>query len=377
MAGGEINARFRGPRIRRIGHDGGMDKGNDMLDLPDTDTLYAALLARDPAWEGRALVGVTTTGIFCRLTCPARKPLPGNCRWFPSADAARAAGFRPCLRCHPLGATAEGDPMVRDLLAQLRADPGRRWSEADLAAMGLDPSTVRRAFKRHFGQSFLEMDRAARLRAGMESLAKGSAMIDAQLDAGFDSASGFRAAFARLFGHAPHRLRQGSDLLADWIDTPLGGMIAIADDRALHLLEFIDRKALPEGLRRLSAHAGGRVGLGRTRVHDRTESRLAAYFAGKAPILDVPVTLHGTPFQQQVWRALQDIPAGRTRSYAQLAAVIGRPTAIRAVARANATNRIALVVPCHRVIGADGTLTGYAGGLWRKERLIAIERGYA
>ena len=348
-----------------------------MLDLPDTDTLYAALLARDPAWEGRALVGVTTTGIFCRLTCPARKPLPQNCRWFATPDAAQAAGFRPCRRCYPLGPTAEGDALVGDLIARLEARPGHRWSESDLLALGHDPSTVRRAFKRHFGQSFLDMARAARLKGGMGRLAKGSAMIDAQLEAGFDSASGFRGAFARLFGHAPHQMRQGSDLLADWIDTPLGGMIAICDDQALHLLEFIDRKALPDGLRRLSTHVGGRVGLGRTATHDLTEAQLAAYFAGRAPRLDVPVTLHGTPFQQQVWRALQDIPAGQTRSYAQLALAIGRPTATRAVARANATNRIALVVPCHRVIGADGTLTGYAGGLWRKEKLIGIERGYA
>ena len=131
-----------------------MDKVTDMLDLPDNDTLYAALLARDPAWEGRALVGVTTTGIFCRLTCPARKPLPQNCRWFASPDAAQAAGFRPCRRCHPLGATADGEPLVRDLLARLDKRPDRRWSEADLLALGHDPSTVRRAFKRHFGQSF-------------------------------------------------------------------------------------------------------------------------------------------------------------------------------------------------------------------------------
>lgn len=348
-----------------------------MLDLPDDDTLYAALLARDAAYDGRALVGVITTGIFCRLTCPARKPRPQNCRWFASAAAAEAAGFRPCRRCHPQGATAEGEPLVRDLLAQLSARPGHRWSEADLAALGHDPSTVRRAFRRQFGQSFLQMARAARLRDGVAHLARGAAMIDAQLEAGFDSASGFRAAFARLFGHPPHRLQRGAGLRADWIDTPLGGMIAIADDTALHLLEFIDRKALPDGLRRLSAHVGGRVGLGRTPVHDRVDAQLAAYFAGQAPRFDVPVALHGTPFQQQVWRALQDIPAGQTRSYAQLAGAIGRPTAMRAVARANATNRIALVVPCHRVIGADGTLTGYAGGLWRKEKLIAIERAYA
>ena len=351
-----------------------MTKETTMLDLPDHDTLYAALTARDARFEGRAFVGVITTGIFCRLTCPARKPRPENCRWFASPAEALAQGFRPCMRCHPTGAGA--DRIIADLTSRLQAQPGHHWSEADLAALGYDPSTVRRAFRRHFGQSFLQMARAARLRCGLRTMTKGSPMIEAQLDAGFDSASGFRAAFQRLFGHPPHEWRGPADLRADWIDTPLGGMIAIADDHALHLLEFIDRKALPQGLRKLSALVGGRIGLGRTGLHDRTEAELDAYFSGRNPLFSVPVQLHGTEFQTLVWRALQQIPAGQTRSYAALANAIGRPNAVRAVARANATNRLALVVPCHRVIGADGTLTGYAGGLWRKERLIAAEQVY-
>ena len=347
------------------------------LNLPDPDTLYRALLARDPAYEGRALVGVTSTGIFCRLTCPARKPLPENCRWFGTADQAAAAGFRPCRRCHPTGPQAAGDPLVAGLVARLLAEPDRRWTEGDLTALGLDPSTVRRAFRRHFGQTFLQHARALRLRAGVRAITKGAAMIDAQLDAGFDSASGFRGAFARLFGHPPHELRGDADLRADWIDTPLGGMIAIAGDDALHLLEFTDRKALPAQLRQVSVAAGGRIGLGRNALTDRVEAQLAAFFAGRLPRFDLPLRLHGTDFQRRTWQALQRIPAGQTRSYAQLAAALDQPTAVRAVANANARNRIAIVVPCHRVIGADGTLTGYAGGLWRKEKLIEIERAYA
>ncbi|WP_405403069.1 bifunctional transcriptional activator/DNA repair enzyme AdaA [Paracoccus sp. Ld10] len=341
--------------------------------MPNDDDLYAALLARDPGFDGRALVGVTSTGIFCRLTCPARKPRRDNCRWFADAAAARAAGFRPCLRCRPEG---QVPPLVATLGAALAADPARRWSEADLIALGHDPSTVRRLFRQHLGTSFLQLARAARLRAGLTTLTQGGRMIDAQLDAGFDSASGFRHAFARLFGHAPHQMQGMADLRADWIDTPLGGMIAIADDDALHLLEFTDRKALPQGLRRLSALAGGRIGLGRTAVTDRVQAALAGFFSGGDGRLDLPVRLRGTPFQTRVWQALQAIPAGQTRSYGQLAAAIGHPTAVRAVAAANGANRLALVVPCHRVIGADGTMTGYAGGLWRKERLIALERSY-
>ncbi|TRW95534.1 bifunctional transcriptional activator/DNA repair protein Ada [Paracoccus sp. M683] len=347
-----------------------------MLDLPEPGALYDALSSRDPAFEGRAYVGVTTTGIFCRLTCPARRPRPENCRWFASPAQAAAAGFRPCLRCHPTGPEAEGHATVTALIAALHADPERRWSESDLTGLGHDPSTVRRAFKRHFGQTFLEIARAARLREGLKSITKGSAMIDAQLDAGFDSASGFRTAFTRLFGHPPHQMRQPADLRADWIETPLGGMIAIADDTALHLLEFTDRKALPQGLRRLSGFVGGRIGLGRTAVTDRTESQLAQFFAGDRPLFDLDLHLHGTDFQRRVWQGLRQIPAGDTRSYAQLAGAIGQPSATRAVANANANNRIAIVIPCHRVIGADGTLTGYAGGLWRKQRLIEVERSY-
>lgn len=354
------------------------DAMNSLFPLPQPDTLHAALLRRDPAYEGRAWVGVTTTGIFCRLTCPARKPLAENCRWFDSPAAALSAGFRPCRRCHPLGPEAAGDPVVQRLLAMLNADPARRWTEADVAQAGLDPSTVRRAFRRHTGMTFLELARQMRLREGMRGLAAGAPVIAAQMDAGFDSASGFRDAFARLFGHPPAAMTGAAPLLlADWIDTPLGGMIAVADARSLHLLEFTDRRGLGAELRRLSAGAGGRIGLGRTAITERAERQLTRYFAAESGDFDVPLTLHGTPFLREVWRELQRIPPGATISYGDLAQRIGRPTAARAVARANGANQIAIVIPCHRVIGADGTLTGYAGGLWRKQALIGIERRLA
>lgn len=346
-----------------------------MLDLmPDAGRLYAALLARDAAFEGRALVGVATTGIFCRLTCPARKPRPENCRWFATPAEALGAGFRPCLRCHPLAPEAAADPTVQALLALLQADPARRWTEADVAAQGFEPSTVRRAFRRHLGMTFLELARQSRLREGVTRLAAGEPVIEAQLDAGFDSASGFRDAFARLFGHPPAALRRGeAGLGAGWIDTPLGGMIAVADDRSLHLLEFVGRKALPAELRRLSHGAGGRIGFHRSAAMDRVEAELARYFAAEAARFTVPLALHGTAFHRLVWDALRAIPPGETVSYGALAQRIGRPTASRAVARANGANQIAIIIPCHRVIGADGSLTGYGGGLWRKQALIGIE----
>lgn len=345
-----------------------------MTRIPDPHTLYSALAARDPRFEGRAIVGVVTTGIFCRIGCPARTPRPENCRWFATAGDARAAGFRPCLRCDPEG---QGPALVAALLAALDRDPAHRWSEAELTALGHDPSTVRRLFRRRFGQSFLQMARARRLGHGIHSLGRGAPVITAQLDAGFESASGFRQAFRRLFGHAPHHMREGGVALADWIETPLGPMIAIADDERLHLLEFTERKALPQGLARLSRILKGRIGLGRTAETARCESALADYLEARTGTLDLPFALHGTDFQKRVWTALRQIPPGATESYGGLAARIGSPGAVRAVASANAANRLALVVPCHRVIGADGRLQGYAGGVWRKERLIALEAAWA
>ncbi len=345
-----------------------------MFTLPDPDTLYQALLDRSPAYEGRAYVAVASTRIFCRLTCPAPKPLRRNCSFHETPAACLAAGFRPCKRCNPLGEVA---PDHAALLEALRKDPVRRWSEADLIRLGHDPSTLRRAFRRQFGMTFLDMARQTRLAAGARALSGGAPVIAAQLEAGFDSASGFRAAFQRLTGIAPGRMEGEALLKAAFLDTALGGMVTVCDDHAVYLLEFTSRRALPREMRALAQAAKGRIGLGRTAITDRLEGELAEYFSGHRAAFTLRLSPLGTPFQRQVWDALQRIPAGETVSYASLAACIGRPEAARAVAAANGANPVALLIPCHRVIGADGQLTGYGGGIWRKERLIALERTHA
>ncbi|MEM7520031.1 MAG: trifunctional transcriptional activator/DNA repair protein Ada/methylated-DNA--[protein]-cysteine S-methyltransferase [Pseudomonadota bacterium] len=348
-----------------------------MFDLPDDDTLYAALLGRDAAFEGRAYVGVTSTGVFCRLTCPARKPKRANCLFFDSIGACVSAGFRACKRCHPLGPAAEADPLVARLLTALEADPTRRWGEADITALGVDLSTARRAFKRHFGMTFLEMARLARLRQGAAALPHGGRVIDAQLDAAYDSSSAFRAAFVKWLGLPPAAFAKDALLRADWFDTDLGPLIAVSDARALHLLEFSERKALPGALKRLYKAARGSLGFGRHPPTDQIEAEMQAFLAGRAARFETPLAPLGSAFSQTVWGALRQIPAGQTRSYSAVARSIGRPDAVRAVARANGANPIAIAIPCHRVIGADGALTGYGGGLWRKQTLIELERGYA
>lgn len=201
-------------------------------------------------------------------------------------------------------------------------------------------------------------------------------MNDLPQPQGFGSPAAFRVTLAQLMEVAPESFPATGALMADWIDTPLGPMVAVADDQALHLLEFPERRILPAELKRLAARIGG-IGLGRTDAVARAESELADYFAGRSARFTVPLAPLGADFAQRVWQALRDIPAGETRSYTEMAARIGRPEAVRAVARANGANPIAVLIPCHRVLGADGSLTGYGGGLWRKQRLIELERRYA
>lgn len=347
-----------------------------LFNLPNHDTLYQALLDRDARYDGQAYVCVSSTGVFCRLTCPARKPKSENCTFFGTVGECLEAGYRACKRCHPLAPIALSDPAIALLLAALDERPDYRWREDDIVRMGFDLSTVRRSFKRQFGMTFLEMARQRRLRDGFETLADGGAVIESQMDAGFDSASAFRVAFAKLIGKAPGKLSADPLLFADWVLTPLGDMIAVSSRSQLHLLEFCDRKALRSELERLDRFTKGRFGIGRTDPSDQIKTELQAFFDGQGARFETPLAYHGTDFAKAVWDALRAIPAGETRSYSQIATAMGRPTATRAVARANGANQIALVIPCHRVIGADGSLTGYGGGLWRKQKLLEIERQY-
>ena len=345
-----------------------------LFDLPDQETLYAALLARDSRFDGQAFVCVSSTGVFCRLTCPARKPRVENCTFFATIGECISAGYRACKRCHPLQAAATADPNIVALLKALGESPDLRWSEAHVEELGFDLSTVRRSFKRQFGMTFLEMARQRRLREGFETLARGGKVITAQHEASFESASAFRAAFARLLGRAPADLRTDGRLRATWIPTPLGDMLAVSSPSHLHLLEFVDRKGLPAELARLMAAEKQGIGLGTLPPSEQAAAELADYFAARSDRFTTPLAFAASAFTQQVWDALRAIPVGETRSYSDIARQIGRPAAVRAVARANGANQIAVMVPCHRVIGADGSLTGYGGGLWRKQRLIEIER---
>jgi AraC family transcriptional regulator of adaptative response/methylated-DNA-[protein]-cysteine methyltransferase len=235
---------------------------------------------------------------------------------------------------------------------------------------------VRRAFQREYGVTFAQYARSQRLGLAVSRLQQGGSVIDAQLDAGYESGSGFREAVGKLIGDAPARASGRRILSAQWLDTPIGAMLAVADEDGLHLLEFAERAALPGEIARLKARVGS-ISFGRSPVIAELDHQLRLYFSGRLKTFDIPIVQRGTSFEALVWDALRQVPAGETRSYGEIARFIGRPDAPRAVARANGANQVAILVPCHRIIGADGSLTGYGGKIWRKQWLLEHERRMA
>lgn len=342
--------------------------------LPPDPVMYRALMRRDSAYEGVFFAAVKSTGIFCRATCRAKKPRPGNVEFFASAVEALHAGYRPCRLCRPMDRVPQPHPVVVRLLRAVDANPTGRLADKELAALGVDPSTARRRFRDSYGMTFQAYQRARRLGLALRQMRAGRPVIEAQLDRGYESTSGFRGAFRRLFGTPPRGARAGDCLLAGRFDTPLGKMLALADEAGLRLLEFVDRRGLESEILRLRRRLKRTVVPGANAILEAAEAQLREYFAGERLTFDLPLAPVGSDFQRRVWAALQKIPPGRTRSYAQVAATIGRAGAQRAVGRANGSNPLAIVIPCHRVVGADGSLSGYGGGVWRKRRLLELER---
>lgn len=339
------------------------------------DEMYQALVERDPAYDGLFLVGVRTTGVFCRPTCPSRKPLRSNVRFFASVAEAAAAGFRPCKRCRPLELAGRVPPWLERMVTAAESNPQQRWTDADLRRRGIDPTRVRRWFRRHHGTTFHAHLRARRLSAAVACLAAGESATRVAFTAGYESVSGFREAFVKWAGMTPGAARAGERLLVmNRILTPLGPMLAVADDTALYLLEFADRSNLASQVSRLAQHLRCHFCAGDNVVLSRTRRELAEYFAGTRRVFTLQVACPGTDFQQAVWEQLQQIPYGETSTYDAVARAVGNPRAVRAVGRANGENRLAIILPCHRVIRSDGSLSGYGGGVRRKEWLLTHER---
>ena len=312
----------------------------------------------------------TLSGVFCRPGCP----LSSAERFYASARDALAAGFKPCHDCKPLNA-GESDPAwLEVLMTMVESDPARRWHDFDLKSLDLDPGIVRRWFINHHGMTFHAFTRLRRLGQALKQMQHGAPVNAAILDQGYQSESDYREAFTQVFGNPPTAVDREGSIWINRVATPLGSMVMGVSDQGLCLLEFAERRMLDTQLKRLRDKLGRVFLPGDHPLMPSVKSQLDAYFDGGLQSFTIPVHISGTGFQESVWQALLEIPYGETRSYSEIAVQIGQPDAMRAVGRANGDNRVAIVVPCHRVVGAHGELTGYGGGLWRKEYLLSLEQ---
>jgi AraC family transcriptional regulator of adaptative response/methylated-DNA-[protein]-cysteine methyltransferase len=297
-----------------------------------------------------------------------------NVDFFATPSEALHGGYRPCLRCRPMDPGERPPKLIEQLRAEVERAPGGRLTDKELAALSIDPSTARRQFKRHYGMTFQAYHRARRMGLALSEVRKGGRVDSAQDGSGFESASGFREAFTRIFGDPPTAAKSRSCMFAERIETPLGAMLAVADDEGLRLLEFADRRALESELSTLRQRLKTNVVPGEHKYLKAIGTQLARYFSGENLKFDVQLAPIGSDFQLRAWEILRSIPVAETRSYSWMAERLGDPGARRAVGRANGTNMLSIIIPCHRVIRADGTLCGYGGGLWRKKWLLDHER---
>jgi AraC family transcriptional regulator of adaptative response/methylated-DNA-[protein]-cysteine methyltransferase len=338
------------------------------------DQRWQAVLERDGQADGQFVFAVRSTGIYCRPSCPARRPARRQVVFFPTCDAAEQNGFRACRRCRPREVSAHAT-MVTRVCRLLEADFEEPLSLAALGdKVGLSPFHLQRIFKRALGVSPHEYADACRFRRFKHQLKQGPSATAAVYAAGYGSSSRAYERTASRLGMMPTRYRQGGEQTRIHYLTAkcaLGRMLVAATDKGICKISFGDTApTLERSLREEFPAAGFQRGGSKLQTWTRSILR---HLNGHQPRLDLPLDVRATAFQSRVWTALRSIPYGETRSYKQIAKAVGRPKAIRAVARACAANPAALLIPCHRVVRENGALAGYRWGLKRKRRLLANE----
>ncbi|RUO74175.1 XRE family transcriptional regulator [Pseudidiomarina sediminum] len=345
-----------------------------ITDIAVQQRFYQALLERDVSYVGSFFVGVKTTSVFCIATCRARKPKFENIEFFTEVRDVLAAGYRPCKVCRPTEHAHEPPTEVLQALALVRQTPKAKVSDTFLREQGIAPEKIRRWFNANYGMTFQAYQRMLRINTAFEELQHGKTMTDTALDNGYDSLSGFAYTYKKCLGKTPQQHSSTQVIRLSRITTPLGPMFLAATDEGLCLLEFVDRRMLETEFEDLQRRLQAPIIVAENRWITQAKRELAEYFAGQRTDFEVPLDTPGTAFQQRVWQVLQEIPFAELRSYQQQAEALGNPKAVRAVAGANGMNRVAIIIPCHRVIGKNGQLTGYGGGLERKRWLIEHEQ---
>lgn len=341
------------------------------------ETYYTALLNRAQSFVGIFFVGVKTTAVFCIATCRARKPKLENVEFYTSFKEALDNGYRPCKICKPTQNANQAPEQVEIAMDLVKNHPKEKISDFRLRQNNVSPEIVRRWFKKNYGMTFHAYQRMYRINSAFQELKKSKKVTATAFDTGYESLSGFGYTYKKVLGKSPQKSLEENIILISRLTTPIGPMFICATDKGICLLEFVDRRMLETEFKDLQRLLKARIITGENEHIKQAKNELSEYFNGNRKVFDVKVHSPGTDFQKSVWDCLKKIAFGDTATYEQQAEIIHKPKAIRAVASANGFNRISIIIPCHRVIGTNGQLTGYGGGLERKKWLLHHENGKA
>jgi len=334
---------------------------------------YNAIGKKESLYEGLFITAVTTTGIFCRPSCRAKKPKAENVIFYDTPQQAIQNGFRPCKICNPMDLEGDASEDIKSVIRELEETPYLKIKDFDLKQRGIEPSQIRRWFKKNHHMTFHSYQRLLRINKAYNQIKGGNSVTNTAFALGYESLSGFNEECHSIFGKPPKNIKERTVINIIRFTTKLGPMFACATDKGLCLLEFTDRRMLETEFQDLCKRLNAVILPGENKYLDLVQVQVLEYFDGKRKGFTIPLHTPGTEFQQSVWKILQQIPYGETWSYKEQAIKLNKPKAVRAVATANGYNRIAFIIPCHRVIGSNGDLTGYGGGLGRKKWLLQLE----
>ncbi len=336
---------------------------------------YDAIGKQDTQYEGSFITAVKTTGIFCRPSCRARKPKVENVIFYNTAQEALQNGFRPCKVCEPMEKLDDTPGFINNIISELHKNPYKRIKDYDLKQRNIGPDKIRRWFKKNHNITFHAYQRMLRINAAYNCIRNGKTITESEFDSGYGSLSGFNEGYKSIFGDSAS-CTNGKDIInIVRFTTPIGPMFSCATRQGVCLVEFTDRRMLETEFRDLCKRFNAVILPGKNPYLEQVQAELTEYFSGKRRLFTVPLDTPDTEFRKSVWGLLKQIPYGETRTYKQQAIALGNPKAVRAVASANGHNRVGIIIPCHRVIGSDGSLVGYGGGLHRKKWLLDLESG--
>ncbi len=335
---------------------------------------YSVLGTRNTKYDGTFFVAVKTTGIFCHPSCRVRIPKAENVIFYDSIEEALQNGFRPCKVCKPMEKIGETPEYIKNIIAELQQNPHEKITDEQLKAKGIEPHTIRRWFKKNYNTTFHVFQRMLRINYAFSKIKKGNSITYSAFDSGYESLSGFNESYRSIFGESAGKSKNRNVVNILRFSSPIGSIIACATEKGVCFLGFSDQKGIEKQFDEIQKQFNAIILPGENVHLTKVKKEITEYFAGKRKTFSVSLDMIGTDFRKKAWTELLNIPYGKTISYKEQAIAIGNLKAIRAVASANGANKIGIIIPCHRVIGSNGSLTGYAGGLHRKSWLLNFEK---